>query len=71
MLKRFLDSPWPYFVGAGVLVLVAIATQFEIRTPPRPKAEAQEIDDFVPETNGFFEMKARIEEHNHRARCVD
>lgn len=43
MLRRILDSPWPYFVGAGLLLLVAIATQFEIRTPSRPLRPASEI----------------------------
>lgn len=35
MLRRILDSPWPYFIGAGLLALVAIASQFEIRLPSR------------------------------------
>ncbi len=43
MLRRFLDSPWPYFVGAGLLLLVAIATQFEIQVPSRPMGTAQDI----------------------------
>ncbi len=43
MLRRFLDSPWPYFTGAGVLVLVAIATQFEIRFPSRPEGGVEKI----------------------------
>ena len=43
MLRRLLDSPWPYFTAAGLLVLVAIATQFEIRLPSRPEGSVEEI----------------------------
>ncbi len=43
MLRRFLDSPYPYFVGAGLLLLVAIATQFEIQVPSRPGGTPQDI----------------------------
>ncbi|MDJ0849240.1 MAG: sulfatase [Myxococcota bacterium] len=43
MLRQFLDSPWPYFVGAGLLLLVAIATQFEMQLPSRPTGTAQDI----------------------------
>ncbi len=35
MHRRLLDSPWTYFLGAGLLVLVAIASQFELRLPAR------------------------------------
>src|SRR5262245_18253366 len=35
MLRRLLNSPWTYFAGAGLLVLVAIASQFELRLPTR------------------------------------
>ena len=34
-LRAMLDSPWTYFAGAGLLALVAVATQFELRTPSR------------------------------------
>ena len=30
MAQGLLDKPWPYFAGAGLLLLVAIATQIEI-----------------------------------------
>ena len=43
MWRRLLDSPWPYFSAAGILVLVAIATQFEIRERKLP-SEAQIAD---------------------------
>ncbi len=43
MWRRLLDSPWPYFTAAGVLLLVAIATQFEIRFPSRPEGTVEEI----------------------------
>ena len=35
MLRRLLDSPWPYFVAAGVLLVLAIASQFEVQFPAR------------------------------------
>ncbi len=35
MSRGFLDSPWPYFVGAGLLAVLAIASQFEIAVPSR------------------------------------
>lgn len=44
MLRRLLDSPWPYFGAAGVLLLVAIATQFEVRLPSRPEGSVEEIE---------------------------
>jgi hypothetical protein len=43
MWRRLLDSPWPYFTAAGLLLLVAIATQFEIRFPSRPEGTVEEI----------------------------
>ncbi len=43
MLRRLLDSPWTYFAGAGLLVILAIASQFEVRLPARPVAEPSEI----------------------------
>lgn len=43
MRRRILDSPWPYFVGAALLLLVALATQFEIRLPSRPVGSVAEI----------------------------
>lgn len=44
MFRRLLDSPWPYFVGAGLLLLAAIASQFEIRTPSRPEGTPADIE---------------------------
>ncbi len=43
MLRRFLDSPWPYFVAAGLLAIVAIASQFEIRLPSRAVEQPEAI----------------------------
>jgi arylsulfatase A-like enzyme len=43
MPRRLLDSPWPYFVAAGVLLLAAIASQFEIQLPSRPGGTPQDI----------------------------
>ncbi len=36
MLRRLLDSPWPYFVLAALLAVVGLASQLERRKPPRP-----------------------------------
>jgi len=44
MLRRLLDSPWPYFTAAGILLLVAIATQFEVRFPSRPEGSVEDIE---------------------------
>jgi arylsulfatase A-like enzyme len=43
MLRRLLDSPWPYFIGAGLLLIAAIASQFEIRVPSRPVGRPADI----------------------------
>ena len=43
MLRRFLDSPITYFVGAALLVVIAIATQIEVRVPPLPEGTPQDI----------------------------
>src|SRR5262245_10104598 len=43
MLRRVLDSPRTYFVAAGLLLLVAIATQLEVRLPARPEGGVDEI----------------------------
>ena len=37
MLRRLLDSPRTYFIGAGVLLVIAIASQFELKIPSRSK----------------------------------
>jgi len=42
MLRRLLDSPWTYFVAAGLLLLVALATQIEVRLP-RPAGKVDDI----------------------------
>ena len=43
MLRRLLDSPWPYFIGAGLLLIAAIASQFEIHLPSRPEGRPADI----------------------------
>jgi len=43
MFRRLVESPWTYFVGAGVLLLVAIASQFELRLPTRDVEPAEAI----------------------------
>ena len=35
MSRRLLDQPWLYFAGAGLLLVVAVATQFEFSLPAR------------------------------------
>ena len=39
MLRRLLDSPWPYFAGAALLLVLAIASQFRIAGPSRPEGQ--------------------------------
>jgi len=43
MLRRILDSPWTYFVGAAVLLLAAVASQFRLDIPSRPVGEPADI----------------------------
>jgi arylsulfatase A-like enzyme len=43
MLRKFLDSPWPYFAGAALLLALAIATQFQLAGPSRPSGTAADI----------------------------
>ncbi len=43
MLRRWLDSPWPYFIGAAILLVLAIASQFEVRLPPRSKESIDSV----------------------------
>jgi arylsulfatase A-like enzyme len=43
MLGRLLDSPLTYFVGAALLVVIAIATQVEVRMPPLPEGTPEDI----------------------------
>jgi arylsulfatase A-like enzyme len=44
MSRRWFDAPWPYFSAAGILLLIAFATQFEVRFPSRPEAGVEEIE---------------------------
>jgi arylsulfatase A-like enzyme len=44
MLRRLLDSPVLYFAGAVALLLIAVATQFELRIPSR---SAGSVDDLA------------------------
>jgi arylsulfatase A-like enzyme len=44
MLRRLLDSPSFYFVCAGLLLVVAVATQFRLQIPSRSRGT---IDDIV------------------------
>jgi arylsulfatase A-like enzyme len=43
LLRRILDSSWTYFGLAGVLVVAAVLSQFEIRTPDRPAGRPEQI----------------------------
>jgi len=43
MLRKLLDSPWTYFVGAALLLVLALLTQFEITGPARPAGSAADI----------------------------
>ena len=43
MARRLLDSPWPYFAAAGMLLIVAIASQFELQIPSRSKGTVDDI----------------------------
>jgi arylsulfatase A-like enzyme len=43
MVRRLLDSPPTYFAAAGILLLVALATQFELRLPSRPQGTVEDI----------------------------
>ena len=43
MFRRMLDSAWFYFGLAGVLLLAAIATQFQIRVPTRAVEPVSEL----------------------------
>ena len=43
MLRRLLDSPRTYFIAAGLLLVVAVATQLEVRLPARPEGGVDEI----------------------------
>jgi len=43
MWRQIIDSPWPYFIGAAVLLVIAIASQFELKIPSRPKGTVEDL----------------------------
>jgi len=43
LFRRFLDSPWPYFAAAGVLLVVAVFSQIEIEGPARSSGSVEDI----------------------------
>jgi arylsulfatase A-like enzyme len=43
VLRRLLDSAWTYFSLAGVLVIVLLYTQFEVRMPSRSRGSVEDI----------------------------
>jgi arylsulfatase A-like enzyme len=43
MLRRLIDSPWLYFTAAAALLVAAIASQFELQIPSRPKGTVEDI----------------------------
>ena len=43
MLRRLLDSPRTYYLLAGILLVVAVLSQFEIRLPSRPQGGEAEL----------------------------
>jgi arylsulfatase A-like enzyme len=43
LVRRILDSPWFYFGLAGLLVVVAVASQFEVQIPSRPKGVQEDF----------------------------
>jgi len=43
MSRRLLDQPWLYFAGAALLLLVAVATQFEFSLPARETGTPAEL----------------------------
>ncbi len=45
MARGLLDSSWPYFALAGVLLLVAVVSQFEVRMPTRSEAPASALSE--------------------------
>jgi arylsulfatase A-like enzyme len=44
MLRKMLDSAWFYFGLAGVLLLAAVASQFEVSIPSRDEAPITELE---------------------------
>ena len=43
MLRKLLDSPWPYFAGAALLLVLAVLSQLQIAGPARPEGTAADI----------------------------
>jgi arylsulfatase A-like enzyme len=43
MLRRLLNSPWPYFAGAALLIVVALASQFRIEGAARPPGKPADL----------------------------
>jgi arylsulfatase A-like enzyme len=43
MLRKLLDSPWLYFAGAGLLLVLAVMSQLQIAGPTRPAGSAEQI----------------------------
>jgi arylsulfatase A-like enzyme len=43
MSRRILDSAWLYFAAAGLLLAVAVASQFRLQIPSRPKGSVADI----------------------------
>jgi arylsulfatase A-like enzyme len=43
MWRRIIDSAWTYFIGAGLLLAIAIASQFELKIPSRPKGTVEDL----------------------------
>jgi arylsulfatase A-like enzyme len=51
VLRRLLDSPWTYFGLAGVLFVLLLYTQFEIRVPPRSSGTPDDIRKLAERTD--------------------
>jgi arylsulfatase A-like enzyme len=47
VLRRLLDSPRFYYALAGILFLVLLVTQIEVRLPPRPSGTAEDIPELA------------------------
>jgi hypothetical protein len=45
MSRRLVDQPWLYFAGAGLLLVVAVATQFEVALPSRDEGVVADLKD--------------------------
>ena len=43
MWRRFLDSPWPYFVGAGLLLAAVVASQFQFQIRSRSRGSVEDV----------------------------